>query len=325
MLRLMENKTTFGFALESPAYTAATLTASNYNQRVFNVKVDPKTAMFAQKQALPDYSKPLSIAGQRQMTVSCSVNLYPGPAVNTAPQYFLLFQACGWKQTTYTTTGVSVGPHADYNRVPATIEVAIPEEGTAYRQIVYKMHGAMGMVKINMNQVGQPISADFTFTGALDAIGTRASGAVLMPTAFDTALPPAVLAATFSFFSTIQYPAKFSVEGGEKVEMFSNLTTSNGYDGARVTDRDMKLTLDPDMVVPADLDLYTAQITNTTGQLSTTIGGAIPLTLSAPVAQITESYKGTAREGHVANDLKVELKRSTNGNDEFLLLQGTLS
>jgi len=325
MLRLMENKKTMGFKIETTPYTAETLTAANYNQRVYDIKVTPEVESYARKLARGDYSRDVSISGKRKCSVSCSVDLYPGATAATAPQYFSMIRACGWKQTTFCCYGISLVPNADYNRIPATIEVAFPEEGTSGRQLVIKMRGAMGKFKMESPQVGQPIKLTFEFSGALESVTTRTYASLMVPTGFDTALPPAVLAATFSFFGTWQFPSKFTIDGGEDVQVFQDISKASGYEGARVIDRNMMGDCDPDMVVTDDINFYTNQINNTTGALSVTIGGAVPIILSAPTAQITDSYKPEVREGHIANPIKMEFKRSTTGNDEFEILQGAKS
>ena len=287
--------------------------------------MSPEIESYARKLMRGDYSRDVSISGRRKGTCSFSVDLYPAASAATAPTYFEIFRACGWKQITWGSTGVSLTPNADYNRVPATIAVAYTEEGLTPRQEVITLKGCMGHVVIESPQVGQPIRANFEFQGVLSSIETRAYASRILPTAYDSALPPALLAATFSFVNTWQYPSKFTIDGGEEVQIFSDLSQSSGYHGARIVDRNMVGSCDPDMVVTDDLDLYTAIINNSTSELSVTIGGAIPITLSLPAAQIVSGYSGEAREGHIANSLGLEFKRGSNGNDECEILQGSKS
>lgn len=322
MLRLMENTKALGFKIESTPYAAETLTSAEYDQRIFDLKITKEIESYARKLMTGDYSRHVSISGRRKCTCSFSVNMYPGSTVATAPKYFEMIQACGWKQITWGATGVSVSPHADYNRVPATIEVAYTEEGLTPRQLVIKMKGAMGKFTLESAQVGQPIKLNFEFQGVLDSVSTRAYASRIVPTAFDTSLPPALLAATFSFVSTWQFPTKFTIDSGEDVQIFSDLSQSSGYHGARVVDRNMTGSTDPDMVVTDDLDLYTEQINNSTSQLSITIGGAVPQFITAPAVQIVQGNP-EAREGHIANNLNLEFKRGSNGNDECEILQGS--
>lgn len=322
MLRLMDVTRTMGFKIETTPYTAETLAATDYNQRVYDIKVSPDIESYARKLSRGDYSRDVSIAGRRKCVVTCSVDLHPGSAAATPPQYFAMVRACGWKQLTHGSTGVSLTPNADYNRVPATIEVVYKEEGTSPRQLVIKMRGAMGKVKLESPQIGQPVKASFEFTGVLDSISTRAYASLLTPTAFDTALPPAVLAATFSFFGTWQFPSKFSIDGGEDVQIFNDISKAAGYEGARVADRNAVGECDPDMVVTDDVNYLTSQVNNTTGALSVTIGGNPQIVISAPAAQIVDANKPEPREGHLANPIKIEFKRNL-GNDELEILQGS--
>lgn len=323
MLRLMENMVTMGFKLEGTPYTAETLTSAEYNQRIYDIKISPEIESYARKLARADYSREISISGKRKCIVTCAVDLYPGASVSTAPQYFSMIRACGWKQTVHGSTGISLAPNADYNRVPATIEVAYREEGTSPRSLIIKMHGAMGKLKIESPQVGQPIKLLFEFTGVLTSVSTRAFASIILPTAWDTTLPPAVLAATFSLYGTWQFPSKFYIDGGEDVQLYPDMSKAQGYDGARVVDRRVVGETDPDMVVTDDKDYITSQVNNTTGALSVTIGGAVPFYITAPAVQISDSYKPEFREGHIANPIKLEFQRGTNGNDEVELLQGS--
>ncbi len=323
MLRIMDTTKVFGFKKEGTAYTAETLTSANYNQRVYDIKISPDIEMYARKLLRGDYSKDVSISGKRKCTASCSVDLYPGSTVATAPTYFDMIECCGYKKLAHGATGISLTPNALYNRVPGTIEVAYLEEGATPRQVVVKMKGAMGKLKIDSPQIGQPIKLSFEFTGVLVSITTKANASIIMPTAFDTSLPPAVLAVTFSLFGTWQFPNKFTIDGGEDVQLFSDISQAAGYDGARIADRNVTGDCDPDMVATADIDFLTSQQNNTTGALSVTIGGGVPFYITAPAVQLTSSYNAEVREGHLTNPLKLEYKRGANGNDEYEVLQGS--
>ena len=325
MLRLMEKLTILGCKKETVPYTAEILTASNYNQRIYDIKCTKDIESYARKLARGDYSRDVSIAGKRKVTITCSVDIYPGATVATAPAYFDMLEGCGYKKTAYTTTGIGITPHANYNRVPLTFEVAYNEEGSTPRQSVVKVKGAMGKIKLEATQIGQPMKVTFEFTGSLVSITTRAYASAIVPTAFDTSLPPAVLAATFSLFGTWQFPNKFSIDGGEVVDIFSDISTVSGYEGSRITDRNVTGECDPDMIVTDDFDYHTKQINNTTGALSVTIGGSVPMYITAPAVQIVSADTPDVREGHLTNSLKLEFKRGTTGNDEFELLQGAKS
>lgn len=323
-LRLMDTDKIWGCKKEATPYTAETLVAANYNQRVYDISISPDIESYARKLCRGDTSRDKSISGKRKCTASCTVDLYPGATVATAPTYFDMIECCGWRKVTHGATGISLAPHALYNRVPMTIEVAFPEEGTTPRHIVIKMKGAMGKLKIESPEIGQPIKLMFEFTGVLVDITTRAYVDMIIPTAFDSALPPAVLATTFSFYGTWQFPKKFTVDGGEDIQLFSDISQAAGCSGSRVADRNMVGDCNPDMFVTDDVDYLDSQVNNTTGALSVTIGGSVPFYLTAPAVQIVGSYTPEVDEGHIRNPLKLEFKRNL-GNDEFEILQGSKS
>jgi hypothetical protein len=177
----------------------------------------------------------------------------------------------------------------------------------------------MGDFKIVQDSIGVPARIEFTFKGVLDSITTRAYASILTPASFDTYAPDATLSATISLYGTTQYLGKFSINKNNKIELFTDPAKSEGYDYARVSETHPTLELDPDMLVTDDFDWLSRQTSNTTGVFSVQIGSN--LTLYAPVAQVVQSVSPGAREGHVVNNVKCELQRSS-GNDEFKILQG---
>ena len=321
-LRLIEQKRTLGFKIEGTPYTAESLAVGDYDYQAYDINYGPEVEMYARKLARGEFARDKSVAGRRKVTMSWKVDIHSGAAAATPPQYFQMLRCCGLKQNTYGATGVALITDSLYNRVPATIEVVEMQEGTTPKQLVIKAHGAMGNARIICDQIGQPVRIEFEFTGVLTSITTRAFASIITPTAFDSGQPSGVLAATINLFATTQFLSKWTIDLGNTVELFTDPSKSQGFEGARVVDRAPTLELDPDMLSTDDIDLYSNQITNTTGALSLNFGENI--TASAPACQIVDSYKPASREGHVTNSLRLELKRSS-GNDEFELLQGSKS
>lgn len=323
-LRLMEQKTTLGFKLEANPYSVETLTAADYDFSAYNIRPAPEIETYMRKLARGDLSQDVAVAGRRKGTVSWSVDMHSGSAQATPPQYYQMLRACGHLQTTYGATGVTITPNGGYDRVPATIEVVYKQEGASPDQLLLRFRGAMGNAKLVCDGIGQPVRVDFEFQGVWDVTTTRAYASIVTPTGFDTALPDAVLSATINLFGTTQFLGGFTIDLGAQVELFSDASDPAGYHGARVVARDPKVEIDPDMLVTTDIDLWSNATLNTTGQLSISIGKNI--TFTADVAQIEGSpYTPQVREGHYANRLRLGLKRSTYGNDEYQLLQGATS
>lgn len=323
-LRLITTKRTMGFKLESSPYSSAeTLTTADYDFSIEQIEYSTEIEETVRKLARADTSPDTSVMGRTRGTVRCRVAMHQGSAVNSAPQYFQMLRACALKQTAHGATGISLVPHSDYDRIPATIEVVERQEGASPKQLVVRFRGAMGNARLTSERVGAPIYIEFDFTGVWTATTTRAYASQVLPTNFDTALPDAVLSATTYFFGTTQFIGKFSIDLGNQVELFSDPTRSEGYDGARVINRDVVMEIDPDMVVTDDADHFTSLKNATTGAINFQIGDM--LKISAPKGQIISAYNPGDREGHVTNEMRIRFIRDTNGNDEFEILQGSKS
>jgi hypothetical protein len=310
-----------GCKIESTPYTAETLAASDYDVSAYAITYDPEVEMYMRKLARGDASKDPAIAGKRKIKINFSVDMTVGAAAATAPSYFKCLRACGMKQTTHGATGVSLVTHADYFNVPMTIEVVERDEGTSPVQLVLKARGCMGNVKHTIPGVGLPGKLDFEFTGVLVSITDRAYANLITPTGFDAALPQAVLACTTSLFGESQNFDKITIDLGNKVELWSDPTKAEGFEGARIVDRNPTIEIDPALSLIASNSNYSRHTGNTTGAYAETIGAGIAITILAPKAQIIQSYKPGEREGRVTNQIKCSLNRNL-GNDELTILQG---
>jgi PKD repeat protein len=228
-------KEIFGFKLEGTPYTPETLTNSDYRYPVYDVKVAPDIEMYTAQSSFGNYSKVPSIAGKRSCAINFSVDLYTMTDLATAPAYFTLLQACGWKQTTHAIVGVSVKPNQLYNSTPATIEVVYEDDGDEPTQTVYKISGAMGNTKI-IGEVGKPLRIEFSFIGSLEGITTRAFADRIVPVAFDDAVPLPYMEAIVRLYGNETNIEGIEINGNEVINLFSNINTKHGYSGAHVID-----------------------------------------------------------------------------------------
>jgi len=317
-----KTKRTLGMKIESTPYTAETLAATDYNIEAFNIEYTPEIAVLERKIARGDLSRDVSITGKRQVTITFSIHAYTSSTLNSPPNYFKCLQACGMFQTIHGSTGVSLVPHASYTNVPATIEVVEKDEGTSPSQVVIKAHGCMGNVKIPLGNVGEPLRYDFEYKGVLTSITDRAYGSILTPTGMTSQQPEAVLACGITLFGEGQQLNTITIDLGNVVENYTDPTKDQGYEGARVVDRNPNIALDPDLELIATQGDYARWTGNTTGIFSMQIGDN--MAISAPAAQLTNAYQPGEREGHVVNNKTLELKRSS-GNDELKILQGSES
>lgn len=235
--KILENKQLVGFKLETNPFIPEALVAADYGHHAYDIKVDPGIELLPLRAARADFSKEVSISGRRLCAANWKVDLYAMTDPATPPTYFSMLRACGWKQVVHGATGVSIKPDGNYNRVPATIEVAYEDESSEPRQLVYKIGGAMGSVKI-IGAAGLPVALEFSFLGTLEGITTRSYASRITPTGFDDETPPALLDEQHSIFmSRRSLIENFEISGNEVVDLFSNIFKCHGYDGARVSGR----------------------------------------------------------------------------------------
>ena len=303
-----------GLKTETNAYVADTLTGADYNFRADKVKCSPSIEEVKRVYASGDYGKFTSIMGKRSGKISFELDLdYSGTAV-TPPEWGKIFKSCGFKETVGG-ANVTYIPDSSYNNVPCTIEYNYTQEGTSPKQVIVKLKGCMGQIKLSLDAVGHPLKATVDFEGVLVSVTDRVSA--IMPSGYDATNPDGVLASTitcnFGAGAQTQDLDKVDIDFGNKLGMAVDPANSSGLRGAYIVDRDPKLKLDPHMNLVADRNYYTNWTAGTTGVFSMTVGSH--LTLTAPAIQIIKGYDGANRNGFVVNTLDCILTRTSAAVD----------
>lgn len=300
-MSFLVQRRTIGFKLEGTPYAKETLVASDFDIAAWNINYSPEIAMMVRKIAKGTFAKELSVAGKQTITVSFSVDVQGGGAINNPPTYFKCLRACGMKQTIHTTTGVSLSLDSDYSNVPATIEIVEKDEGYSPRQVVIAGRGCMGNARLVVNAVGEPGKIEFEFKGVLDVIEGRLPGAVLTPTGFDSEVPDAVMCVSVTAFGDSQTLNKITIDLGNDVQIYSDPKSCQGVSGAHVVDRNPKVDFDPDLVNIAVQDWWTRWTEETQGELQVFFGSTTYITSSS--IQTNKAYAPGEREGHVVQNL----------------------
>lgn len=309
---------TIGCKIEATPYTAETLAATDFDVSAYNINYSPEIAMKARKVARGDFGSEVSIAGKQAMTISFSVDIQEGATPSTAPNYFKVLRACGWKQTAYSTTGIGLSLDSDYSNVPMTFEIVEKAEGTSPTQVVITAIGCMGNAKIMVDSIGEPCRIDFEFKGVFYAMEHRLFAAIRVPTGFMTNEPDAVMGVSMMAFDEVQTLSKLSIDCGNDVQVFTDpAKVGVGFSGAHVVGRSApKVDIDPDLITTLTQDFYTRWRGNTTGNLSLSLGSNTKIT-SAHL-QVDKAYAPGEREGHVVNNMSFICTR-----DDLEILQGS--
>lgn len=314
-----------GFKLESSPYTApqSDLLQADFDLLVEDIKYSPNIEESKLNYANGDSSAFKSVMGKSDCTVSFKVPMTQGATAATAPKWFKCAKACGAKETTYTTTGISLTPDISCGAVPAYIEIHEVSDGASPIPLVIQVRGAMGAMKIVPNNVGTPVYVEFEFKGVLQGIEDRA--ALTKPTGYDTVQPAVLMNTTVTVFGEAIDIEKFTLDTKNKVELYTDPAAGlNGYSGARVArskSDPATLQVDPTLMSIANRAIYSRWTNGTTGAFVCDLGTLLHIT--APACQIVKAYDGATRNSATVNTLNMILTRGANGNDEWEILHGS--
>ncbi len=323
----LTNKTVVFGKTESPAYVAATMESgmadADFNVRVKEISYSFDIAEYRRKLAdgTLDFSE--SVMGKQQATISFNVGLAPAPSVASDPQWTKLLEACGFKKTAHSTTGISWVPHADNTHVPITLMIEEIEEGADPDGLKIVIGGAMGNVKFSVGTVGEPVIMQFEFTGKLYVVEDFASGARIDPTTFSTIVEPPLLCATATINSIAQDFDTFEFDMANDIQIWTDPSDCTGIKGAYVAGREPQMTLDPTCKLLATEDWY-GDLTNSTPApraISAALAVSPAMTLSAPKGQLVAVTPGERNGARTVE--KTLLLEKDSGNDVFEVLQGS--
>lgn len=320
--------------LEATPYTPETLADADYDIEVENLSWSENIVEFQRKVADGTLDSYNSVMGKQDGTVTFTVPINPGAAVATEPTWSKFLQACGYKATGWdagaevavgsAVEGISWYLHSDYTHIPITIECAELNSGSSPGQLITLLAGCMGNVEFMIGDTGEPIQMNFEFKGSLESITDRTFANKLDPTAVPTVQPPAVLGATVTVGGVTQCIAKFSINTGNSVNLWTCATEATGIRGAYIGSRETILTLDPIAELLATDPVYTQWLAGTTGAVVISLASTPALAFSAPVAQYSAKARGERDEG-VTAEKTFRLHKSGAGNNVLELLQGAKS
>lgn len=179
--------------------------------------------------------------------------------------------------------------------------------------VLYKLVDACGTAKIEC-KAGAFASVQFDMTGSY---AKPVDSAPPAPTV-SAVIPPRFESAGVQFDSLAIAIETLSIDFANEVVQRVDANKANGIDGYKITGRDPKLNIDPEMVSIATKDIYGIWDSSEKKAFQTTFGSdGNKIIMSAPKAQLINIGHGD-RNKIVTNNLECELKPNA-GNDEFVL------
>lgn len=304
-----------GAKLESTWGTAETVASEDIDTRIRDLSFSTEIDAYVRNFASGRHSKASAIMGKRRGTVTFTYDMAAGSGLGVAPKAAKFFKMCGATETVVATTSVSYTPDATKDATSGTMAFCmVPVSGNA---IIVTMKGCMGNCVITLSDLGEPLKAVFTFTGALVSV---ADGSALALTSPDTSVPPGSVGSTITMASEVQRIGTFELDFGNDVQLKYDPADTTGYLGAYIASRNPVLRIDPQIDLMANDAVWTRWSTGAEGVFSfkTPASNGIAWTVSAPKAQLITLGNGD-RNGEAIWTQEYELHESS-GNDEWTLL-----
>lgn len=303
---LIEMRSQVALAIEGVEGTSETLAASDA-VLAENIKFEQDVKMTERKPAALSLSPFPAVPGSRTAKVTFDVMLHGSGTAGTAPDFGVALQGCGLAETVVAATSVTYAPASA--AIPS-LTIGVYKDGKRFQAA-----GARGTVKLEA-KAGEPAKLSFEFTGVST---TETDTALLTGVAYQTAAPPAFLGASLALGTYAAICESVGIDLANTIALRPDVNSAGGYASTLITARAPKLTLNPEAVLCAAKDWYSAWVAGTQMAFTAVIGGAAgnKCTVSAPKAQIA-TRKMEEREGVVVDSLELGLFRDT-GDDELEL------
>lgn len=165
----------------------------------------------------------------------------------TAPEYGPLLRSCGFGQAIVASTSVTYNPTSTFG-TNTSCTIYYWQDGLRYR-----LTGCRGNVTFR-GTVGEVMILSFTMVGR-KTDGDPTDTALPTPT-LDATTPTTFLGANFLSIGGSYYPAftELTLDMGMAVTPGANANSANGYGEIRLSERDVRGTIDPEMTLVAVQD-----------------------------------------------------------------------
>jgi hypothetical protein len=273
-----------------------------------NFSFKPTIAMHQRENTSSSLSKFSSVPGARSATIEFDVELKGSGTAGTAPALGKLLKACGFGEATVALASVTYTPAS---AAISSLTVAGYVDG-----VCKKIWGARGNVQLKL-KAGEPGMLHFAFTGAdfsVTDVALLSSGV-----SYEATVPPAFLTAALTVDSYAALLESLSIDMGNKVELRKDANASSGHKSAVITERDPKISLDPEFVLVATYDFFGKWRSGNLGALTCALTGAAGniCTITAPKVQYT-GVGDADKNGLRAVNIDGSLGRNS-GDDELSL------
>lgn len=301
---LLLKKTVLGGKIESTIGTAEALAAADCTINAYNVVINPETEV-EQREGQGGFGKLASIPGARRGRATFSVDLaYDGSTVPAWASTYL--PACGLVLSTATYRPRTEVPGSNVK----TVTIAAFIDGVR-RQI----YGAVGNARFIL-PTGRMGRIEFDFQGVYS---DEADVAIPSSINYVNTLPLRVAGGATSWASSNICLESATIDLGNVITARECSTSAAGIDSFVITDRNIRVTGNPESKLIATQNRYGQFRDSTEGILSFTIAGPTTSTVvfSMPKAQIVAKPMGD-RNGIMIDQIEWQANKNVDTADEEL-------
>ncbi len=314
---LLDRARVFAAKTETTVGTAESLTAAEGVYNIYSSRINPQIDV-QQREGQGGFGRLASVPGARMGTFTFETGMpYDGTTIPTWAS--VLLPACGVPVATGTTyrprTQVPSGSSA-----VKTLTLASYVTGNGTNAKVKSIFGAVGTCQI-VCPTGRPIRMRWTFTGVYaDEVD---AGSMLTPT-FPTAAELRFAEGASSWASSNMCLESMTFDLGNTISPRFCTTPIAGYDSFFISDRNPRVTANPESRLIATQDRYLQFKNQTEDVLSFTIGhptSNATIVISAPKAQIVNGPQEGVRDGIVTDEIEWQLNRNgATADQEFSIV-----
>lgn len=314
------------FKRESVAGTPETLANSDFDVRAREVEMTPDIQGGDEdsKYVTGDYGEDIAISGIQGASITTMTKMSQASAIDSAPKWGKLAEACGLVGTSYAGVGYGFEPLQAGDKQTLTMqEIDISDDGTPVG-LASSFAGVMGNMTIGAEGVGAPIKLNYELKGKFSGISDIANGSIPVLTSPDTTIGAKFMNGTATIWGQTLCVQSFSLNLGNTTEYLPCPSEQTGIFYTSITNRQPRLTMT--LIAPPSsvFNPFTEITTEQEEAILLTFGG---YSLEVPRGQIL-SYSKTDLNGRVGYELTIKLNRNAGADpslaDEstFRLLQG---
>ena len=294
--------------IETTIGTAIAVTAADAAFNAYDVKISADIP-FKRREAQGSFDSLTGTLGAYSGKCTFKIDVeWSGTGIPAWASTFL--PACGYVASSQVYTPRSENPGTNVK----TLTMAAYKDGVV-KQIV----GAMGTFKI-VAKSGDIVTFEFEFTG----VWTGNTDAALLDPTLPTPNALRFASSTITNNAVAQCVEQVSFDAGNKVILRECPSTAAGYISALITDREPKITINPEAQLVADEDRYGDWLSGTERAFSCAIDGPTDsaMTLAAPKAQYMKVEDGD-RNGIAIDDIELMCNYNAGTKDEDVSLTFT--